>query len=83
LSTSHLWQSLPHAAHHRPNVDKTIARHGHGKHTDAQPTEILLECDATIDREENVRARRCDAQQLTILQTGPPFLLGRPDLVVG
>ena len=68
--------------HEWTNVDEPVARYGHGEHPDAESAEILLELNVAIDRQEYVESPGRGLQERTILETGPPFLLGRPNFML-
>src|SRR2546428_582518 len=82
FARTYLWQSFPNLRHDGTNIDQAITRYHHREDPDAQPTKILLEPDAAIDREQSVEAFRGHPQQLAVLKTRPTFFLNRPDLVV-
>src|SRR2546422_11314663 len=82
FARTYLWQSFPNLRHDGTNIDQAITRYHHREDPDAQPTKILLEPDAAIDREQYVEAFRGHPQQLAVLKTRPTFFLNRPDLVV-
>src|SRR2546428_8149234 len=82
FARTYLWQSFPNLRHDGTNIDQAITRYHHREDPDAQPTKILLEPDAAIDREQYVEAFRGPPQQLAVLKTRPTFFLNRPDLVV-
>jgi len=68
--------------HEWTNADEPVARYDHGEHPDTKSLEILLELNVAIDGQEYVESSGRGLQERTILETGPPFLLGRPNFML-
>ena len=82
LARTYSRQNPPNLDHHWSQVVQPVATSYHCDDRNAQPTEILLKCDVSIDGEEHMELPSSNSQEIAILQTGPTFFLGSANLVV-